>query len=223
MGVNQTEKMLSQMVPLMNAMMVHLMKTITFPWMNPMTALDERHHDPLDKPHDDALFAASDTLNECHDASFNGNHHHLLHEPDNCTLDQHHHDPLDIPHDDALPCDDGNSDMPNLPTEMLSYIIQLTLDADMSMLNRVSKLFQDVKSQFPPQIFIRESLAESLQLEHDNDNVISIMRLYKLGRRGSGLLLRLKELFGKNSKWMRAWVVLRHLDHGHFIIKDFFL
>lgn len=81
--------------------------------------LDEPHHNPLDKPHVDALFEASDTLNECHDASFNVNHHHMLNKPDYCTLDQHHHDPLDIPHDDARPYDDGNSEMPNLPTELL--------------------------------------------------------------------------------------------------------
>ena len=187
--------------------------------------LDEPYHNPLHKPHDDALFEASDTLNECQDALFNVNHHHVLNKPDYCTLDQHHHDPLDIPHDDSHPYNDGNSEMPNLPTELLSHVIQLTLDADMSVFgifNRVSKIFQDLTLQFLPQIFIRESFAESLQLEHDHDKVISIMRLYKLAGRGSGLSLRLKELFGKNSKWMRAWVVLRHVTNGHFTIKDIF-
>lgn len=91
----------------------------------------------------------------------------------------------------------------------------------LGVFNRVSKLFQDLTLQFLPQIFIRESFAESLQLEHDHDNVISIMRLYKLAGRGSGLSLRLKELFGKNSKWMRAWVVLRHMAYGHFTTRIF--
>ena len=159
--------------------------------------LDELHHNLLDKPHDDPLFEASDTLNECHDASFNVNHHQFLNKPDYCTLDQHHYDTLDIPHDDALPYDDGNSEMLNLLTDLLSHIIQLTLNADVSMLgifNRVSKLFQDLTLQFLTQIFIRESFTESLQLEHDHDNAISIIRLYKLSIKKVFLLLQ-QEIF----------------------------
>ncbi|KAL7395342.1 hypothetical protein ABVT39_014828 [Epinephelus coioides] len=79
--------------------------------------------DEPDGLHDDALNEASDILNECHDALFNVHHHHLLDKSDDCALDERHHDPLDIPHDDALLYDDGNCDMPNLPTELLSYII----------------------------------------------------------------------------------------------------
>lgn len=116
-------------------------------------------------------------------------------------------------------------DMPVLPTELLSLIVQLTLESDMAMLgvfNRVSHLFKKLAEPFLPKIYLREALGKTLELDYDNDNSISMLKLYKSAGRASGVAIRLKELFCKNSKWMMAWLQLKHISHGQFKIKDIF-
>lgn len=41
------------------------------------------------------------------------------------------------------------------------------------------------------------------------------MKLYKAARRNSGLSLRIKQLFGKDSRWMKAWILLSKVAFGH--------
>lgn len=128
---------------------------------------------------------------------------------------------------DPSPDSNGNAtqEMPTLPTELLSCIVKFTLEADMTMLgvfNRVSYLFGKLASQFHPQIYIRETLAESLDLNNSNDNSISLMWLYKSAGYNSGLAMRLKELFKKNKKWIQAWVVLKSVGHGQYKITDIY-
>lgn len=74
----------------------------------------------------------------------------------------------------------------------------------LGLFNRVSALFCDRAATFHHQVYIRESLAEDLELDKRNDCSIRILKLYKAAGRGSGLSKRLKELFGKDSRWMQA-------------------
>ncbi|KAL7396332.1 hypothetical protein ABVT39_004371 [Epinephelus coioides] len=94
-----------------------------------------------------------------------------------------------------------------LPPEVLSRIIEFALIQDMSMLgtfNQVSRSFQALSAAFYPNLYIRETLEESLELDKENDFTISIMKLYKAAGRSSGLSARIRELFGKHSQWMKA-------------------
>lgn len=117
------------------------------------------------------------------------------------------------------------SEPPYLPTEILSMIIACSLNQDVSMLglfNRVSALFRDQAATFHHQVYIRESLAEDSELDKRNDCSIRIMKLYKAAGCGSGLSKRLKELFGKDSRWMQAWVLISHVAFGWYKIKDIY-
>ena len=88
--------------------------------------------------------------------------------------------------------------------------------------NRVSIIFRQLTSSFLPQIYVNDGLVDDLNLKKDEDCCISISRLYRGAGRNSGLAVKIKELFGKNSKWMSGWIIMRHLSHGWFQIKDFF-
>ena len=114
---------------------------------------------------------------------------------------------------------------PALPTEVLSMIITCFLNQVMSMLgmfNRVSVLFRDLAAPFHPHIYIRETLAENLELDKNNNCSISVMKLSKAAGRGSGLSTRLKELFSKDSRWMKALIMLSHVAFGQYKIKDIY-
>ncbi|XP_049926648.1 uncharacterized protein LOC126406426 [Epinephelus moara] len=82
-----------------------------------------------------------------------------------------------------------------LPPEVLSRIIEFALIQDMSMLgtfNQVSRSFQALLAAFYPNLYIRETLEESLELDKENDFTISIMKLYKAAGRSSGLSARIR-------------------------------
>ena len=115
--------------------------------------------------------------------------------------------------------------IPYLPVEILKEIIKLTLDMDVTMFgtfNRVSSLFREVSKPYLPTIYIRDSVAQTLGLDNKGDFCISIMKIYKSCGRSSGLALRIKDLFGQNPRWMRAWVVLRHIAFGHYKVIHIF-
>ncbi|MGH0120290.1 UNVERIFIED_CONTAM: hypothetical protein FKN15_060698 [Acipenser sinensis] len=112
-----------------------------------------------------------------------------------------------------------------LPSEILSKIIELSLNLDISMLgtfNRVSLLFRELSRPYHPNLYIREALAESLELDKENDCSISVMKLYKAAGRSSGLSTRIKELFGKDKRWMRAWILLSHIAFRQYKVKDIY-
>lgn len=84
----------------------------------------------------------------------------------------------------------------------------------MSMLgtfNQVLVTFQKLATQYQPQVHIREHLAEDLELEKQYECSISIVKIYKAAGSSSGLSVRLKELFGKNSRWLQAWIRIKHV------------
>ncbi|MGH0140710.1 UNVERIFIED_CONTAM: hypothetical protein FKN15_071891 [Acipenser sinensis] len=112
-----------------------------------------------------------------------------------------------------------------LPSEILSKIIELSLNLDMSMLgtfNRVSLFFRELSRPYHPNLYIREALAESLELDKENGCSISVMKLYKAAGHSSGLSTRIKELFGKDKRWMRAWILLSHIAFGQYKVKDIY-
>ena len=95
----------------------------------------------------------------------------------------------------------------------------------MSMLgtfNRVSLLFRELSISFNSNLYIREALAENLELDKEDDFSISVMKLYKAAGRNSGLSTRIKELFSKDNWWMKAWVVLTHIAFGQYKVKDIY-
>ena len=73
---------------------------------------------------------------------------------------------------------------------------------------------------FYPNLYIRETLGESLELDKENDFTIGIMKLYKTAGRSCGLSARIRELFGKHSQWMEAWLILSYLSFGQYKVKD---
>ena len=112
-----------------------------------------------------------------------------------------------------------------LPPEILSRIITFSLNKDMAMLgtfNQVSLLFHELSAPFHPNLYIREGLAESLELDKEDDCSISIMKLYKAAGWNSGLSLRIKQLFGKDSRWMKAWILLSNVAFGQYKVKDIY-
>ena len=107
----------------------------------------------------------------------------------------------------------------------MSMIIRLTLNLDMSMIgtfNRVSPQFRELTGRHLPSIYIRPLLSEHLDLSQNHDTDISVMKVYKAAGRNSGLAQRIKELFAKNKKWMKAWMTLKCFTLGHYRVKDLF-
>ena len=108
-----------------------------------------------------------------------------------------------------------------LPPEVIQLICSHTLAQDGSMLhnlNRVSPAFKDLLLPICPQIHISESVMKvNSGITH-----VSIRKLLREAGTGSGLALRLKQLFGQNPRWARGWLILKALLFSRFAILDLY-
>lgn len=114
---------------------------------------------------------------------------------------------------------------PFLPPEMIDRIIKETMRIDGSMLNafnRVSSSFRALTEKHLPWLYFRYEVAEYLQLNEEDDINISVQAIIKVAGEGSGLVFKMKELFGKNNRWENAWLTIRHEKFGRYTVKDIF-
>ena len=116
--------------------------------------------------------------------------------------------------------------MPVFPNEIFLYIINLTLQSDVTMLrtiNRVSKMFKELPTtaMYDRCLHISDNLAEALGLVYV-ENTVSVRKLMRYARPGSGLAHRLRDILGGNTQWYNAWLTLSAGSFGWFRITDIY-
>ena len=89
--------------------------------------------------------------------------------------------------------------LPVFPNEIFSYIINLTLQSDVTMfrtINRVSKMFKELATtaMYDRCLHISDNLAEALGLVYV-ENTVSVRKLMRYAHPGSGLAHRLRERY----------------------------
>ena len=118
------------------------------------------------------------------------------------------------------------NDVPVFPNEIFSYIINLTLQSDVTMLrtiNRVSKMFKELATtaMYDRCLHISDNLAEALGLVYV-ENTVSVRKLMRYARPGSGLAHRLRDILAGNTQWYNAWLTLSAGSFGWFRITDIY-
>ena len=118
------------------------------------------------------------------------------------------------------------NDVPVFPNEIFSYIINLTLQSDVTMLrtiNRVSKMFKELATtaMYDRCLHISDNLAEALGLVYV-ENTVSVRKLMRYARPGSGLAHRLRDILAGNTQWYNAWLTLSAGTFGWFRITDIY-
>ena len=164
-----------------------------------------------------------------------GNYIHVLQQDaaDDCRSDSYFHEQLPVPeheHDAAYDihsdsCFHENFQTSVLPNEIIEEIIKQTLVVDMSMqgtFNRVSKLVRDLTSKFYPHIHMPQSLSEVCKLSETGESHISVRRLVRNAGRGSGVAMRIREMFAKKTGWFNSWLVLSKLPYGRHAVTDIY-
>ena len=133
--------------------------------------------------------------------------------------------------------DDGDdhdlmSNLPLFPNEIFSHIILMTLACDFTMLgtiNRVCVTFRELAAHhltnrffLTTQLHISPSLAEALHFDSDCDTTLSVRRLMRQARPGSGVASRVRELLRGNPQWYNAWLTLAVESFGWYRVTDIF-
>ena len=109
--------------------------------------------------------------------------------------------------------------------ELLEKIIGYALEGDLSflnVLNRVSQRFKNISSPFNTLLHISDYVGNAFGLLGAVNIVVSIRRLLRAAGSSSGLALRLRELFARNSRWINAWIQVIALPYSRFIVTDIF-
>ena len=137
---------------------------------------------------------------------------------------------LDSGDDDRIECDgkidESDNDVPVFPNEFFSYIINLTLQSNVTMLrtiNRVSKLFKELATtaMYNRCLHISDNVADALGLVYV-ENTASVRKLMRYACPGSGLAYRLRDILAGNTQWYNVWLTLSAGAFGWFRITDIY-
>ena len=137
---------------------------------------------------------------------------------------------LDSADDDRIECDgkidESDNDVPVFPNEFFSYIINLTLQSNVTMLrtiNRVSKLFKELATpaMYNRCLHISDNVADALGLVYV-ENTASVRKLMRYACPGSGLAYRLRDILAGNTQWYNVWLTLSAGAFGWFRITDIY-
>ena len=125
----------------------------------------------------------------------------------------------------TLDIDGREFSLEDMPVEILERILQFSCADDASninIFNRLSSKFKSLVSRFLPVIHLNDYVAEGCGLLKSVNYNVSIRRLLKVAGFGSGVALRIRQLFSSRSRWINGWLRITALPFNKFVITDIY-